>query len=367
MHRLLLLAFAAALAGVASTATAAPEVPLVAYVTGYPGHIAVVRAEGRGRHTLVLADPVSFDPSLSPDGRMLAYAGGPTADATGIAIANLDGSPASCGPSQVQAGSCGPRGPNVIVDSGLMRPRWSPGGRLIAFEAFPYVDSGAVDTDYYNLWVVRPDGTHARLLMKGDAGGPGDPSDASLAGDAWNWSPNGESIAIEWPASNNPNSQGTLNVDSVDVRTGQARAVTRGGQPDWSPDGRRLVLLNATGIAIIDSDGSGLRTLVPMQAAGVANDLVEPSWSPDGKTIAYWTPGKTDDTSALKSLEIVDTSGHSPPRLLLKARGTPQKPQWSRDSQSLLASTDKGVWIVHLTPGLKAIHLSSGGDADWRG
>ena len=55
--------------------------------------------------------------------------------------------------------------------------------------------------------------------------------------------------------------------------------------PDWSPDGQRIVFelegANNAGIATISADGSGVRNLTPKGFQG------QPSFSPDGSLIAY--------------------------------------------------------------------------------
>ena len=88
---------------------------------------------------------------------------------------------------------------------------------------------------------------------------------------------------------------------------------------------------------------------------------IEPSWSPDGKTIAYWTlDGK---------LDVVDAAGPAMPRPLFRIGGNPTRPQWSRDSRSLLVTSEEsGVWVVPVTPGPRPRRLATHAyAADWRG
>ncbi|MEJ7629368.1 MAG: hypothetical protein WKF54_07225 [Nocardioidaceae bacterium] len=87
----------------------------------------------------------------------------------------------------------------------------------------------------------------------------------------------------------------TMRADGSDVRQitsidGDAVA------PDWSPDGRRIVFELAdadhAGIAIIRSDGSGLRDLTP---TGLQS---QPAFTPDGRSIVYerFVPSTGDDS-----------------------------------------------------------------------
>ena len=77
-------------------------------------------------------------------------------------------------------------------------------------------------------------------------------------------------------------------------RRGRKRNLTRRAHddnPTWSPDGRRIAFLRATGsyrhhryhLYVMNADGSGLRNL--MQIAAVAYFSSHPVWSPDGRTI----------------------------------------------------------------------------------
>ena len=68
----------------------------------------------------------------------------------------------------------------------------------------------------------------------------------------------------------------TMNPDT----TGTTLLYAGGTEPQWSPDGQRVVFRGCSvTICKINADGSGLTPL--------ANGKGEPSWSPDGTKIAY--------------------------------------------------------------------------------
>ena len=69
---------------------------------------------------------------------------------------------------------------------------------------------------------------------------------------------------------------------------GRVRDLGEGFNPDWSPDGKRLVFLDAEGfsdLVVMNADGTGRRNL------GIENtdiaDETDPAWSPDGRRIAF--------------------------------------------------------------------------------
>ena len=144
-------------------------------------------------------------------------------------------------------------------------PRWSPGGRRIAFVH-------KAGRERYELWTISPSGHHRRRLAKGLLG-PRDPE----------WSPDGRHIALTAiGADRRPH---LFLVDAA----GRARQIPVAGlvaelRPAWSPDGKLLAFADYDGhVNVIGPDGSGQRTVATLPDA----DIFELVWSPDGRWIAF--------------------------------------------------------------------------------
>jgi WD40-like Beta Propeller Repeat len=177
-------------------------------------------------------------------------------------------------------------------------PAWANDGRRIAFASAP---GPPVHFDWPcrgGLWVMNvddasaeriaaegrnpdwsPDGTKlaydvANRIVIADAAG-GDARTAFENGVDPAWSPDGKELAFE--------RQGTIVVGRVDG-TGERVVALGGGEPDWSPAGSQLVFTRrggaSRGLAIVDADGTGARSLT------TDYDL-RPAWSPDARFIAY--------------------------------------------------------------------------------
>jgi Tol biopolymer transport system component/DNA-binding winged helix-turn-helix (wHTH) protein len=129
-------------------------------------------------------------------------------------------------------------------------------------------------------------------------------------------------------------------------------------QPAWSPDGSTLAYHSAArgGIWVMPARGGTPRQIV---AEGS-----NPAWSPDGKSIAYQSDEHTDITpsafgaQAGSTLWIVDADG-SAARPLTRA-GTPlgghAGPTWSPDGRVIAFTSfdggrDSGAWIMSVASG----------------
>jgi tricorn protease len=112
-----------------------------------------------------------------------------------------------------------------------------------------------------------------------------------------------------------------------------------------SPTGARAVFVAHGEIFTVPAEKGDVRNLTKT-AAAMERD---PAWSPDGKSIAYFS-----DASGEYALEIRDQNGFGEPRRI--SLGTsptfPYSPRWSPDSQKI-AYTDQqlNVWCLNLEKG----------------
>jgi Tol biopolymer transport system component len=149
-------------------------------------------------------------------------------------------------------------------------PVWSPDGRRIAFDAWDETES--------RIYVMRPDGSDPTLLKAGPpASGPGVPA----------WSPDGARIVFV----STPGTPGayvaeiwTINPDGTQpMRLYRSDCcLSAWGRPTWSPDGRYIAFASGlgtpdmSGLYVVKTDGTGLRKLV----AGLVAGGMEPAWQP---------------------------------------------------------------------------------------
>jgi Tol biopolymer transport system component len=146
------------------------------------------------------------------------------------------------------------------------------------------------------------------LALSGPASGPALSTAVSYAEPAW--SPTGKTIAFvarttaaEGPPELLAASILTMRADGSGVRTLVAPPAVRWanlGWPSWSPDGRRIAFSDGR-LFVIRSDGRGLRR--------IARDGLHPSWSPGGRKIAFNTATLDTDVG---DIVVSDPNGSHP-------------------------------------------------------
>jgi TolB protein len=247
----------------------------------------MVNADGSGLIQLTANTAQDFDPSVSSDGRRIAF----RSDRDGnneIYVMEMDGSHQhdvsrddadDWGPAWSPDGrvvwNCARHVPvgfracvaNTVgddlrilpIDRYVEYPAWSPDGSRIAFMS---QQPGASGNDpNYDIFVVNVDGSGLRQLT--DA--PGEEGFPS-------WSPDGTRIAFSSTRDDCSNSDGpdcrttgdvgpyqTIYVMNADGADQHRLSLQLGMFVDWSPDGRYVVF--SPGLNVIRPDGSGLTTI----------------------------------------------------------------------------------------------------------
>lgn len=139
-------------------------------------------------------------------------------------------------------------------------------------------------------------------------------------------------------------------------------------EPSWSPDGRYIAYHQAggNGIWIVPAQGGTARQVAPRGA--------RPAWSPDSRFIAYQTMATTtvvgiDAPAATSVIEIVDTTTLGIRELTHRGKpaGPHLVPQWSADgtrvsfveTPSPYMSRDGRLWSVDVATGALSVEASS--------
>ncbi len=297
------------------------------------------------------------DPQVSPDGKWVAYTVG-TVDAEkdtrdkDIWMVSWDGA------QQVRL--------TATAETSESRPRWSPDNRYLAFIRAAGEETKAKNTA--QVWLLNRSGGEAQQLTSFN-GGVSDfvwsPDSKRLALVVSDPNPNDDPEKKEgWKRKTAPpivvdrylfkwDGQGYLqslhsHLSLFDVEAKKAETLTTGRfdeeLPAWSPDGTSVAFVSNRND---DPDRSNDTNIYVMAARAGAearqlttfagSDGGRPSWSPDGRSIAYLQGDETKwEQYEQEKLAIVPAAGGTP-KVLTEALDRPVTGDivWSSDGHSL--------------------------------
>jgi TolB protein len=285
MQRSLLVSLAAA------AATLAAATPAAATHPGANGRLAfqrpvgdqfdlfTIRPDGTREARLLRSRVIEERPTWSPDGSRLAFARDTPDGATEIFTAAADGGDL-----------------RRVTHWGNFAgtPTWTPDGRIVAFtlKDFPPPASEDDPPPPSELYAIDPGGT-SEVRLTNDTTIQTDPDvspvDGTIAFTQWQ-AVDGEPGVFDLGI-------GAIAADGSAPRTLAPFSPARDAfNPSWSPDGRRIAFEIATAsppqsgtkderqsdLAVMNADGTGLTRLTRTGALEAT-----PVWSPDGRKIAF--------------------------------------------------------------------------------
>jgi Tol biopolymer transport system component len=267
-----------------------------------------------------------FEPAWSPDGTRIAFTrgiyGGPRERSRMfVSVAAIHGGTVT---RLAACGLCGEQ------DGGQLG--WSPDGKWIAFSR----DTGLSGQE--SLWIVAADGGRARQLTH---------CSAPCVDIEPRWSPNGDVLLFQRISSGDGN-QVSNTLYTVRPEGSRLTRIGSGADPQWSPDGRRIVFDGANSIEVANADGSNAHVVVAGATSGTAPGAA--SWSPNGQKLVFF---KTPGTRGHFTAEVWTMNTDGADKKLLYRSGccvsvwTP--PIWSPDGQQIAFSADSagGTFVIN--------------------
>lgn len=243
------------------------------------------------------------NPVWSPNGELLAFERA-RGDDKEIVIARLDGSIVQTvyHQAEVAPGKSQFFFPGVVEKSSYNAGlSWSPRG-----ERFVFMSNAGEGN--YDLYLRETDGRTPRLT-----------DDKEKDGHA-QWSPSQDRVAFI------SGRNGKGNVYLLELPTAKSpastTALTRGDHsylyPQWSPDGKRIAVIRGTNenhdIYLLDAERRAPPAAAPAPKAlsSWRYDDLRPTWSPDGKRIAFYTNYNALGDPKVWAIAVVAADGSDP-------------------------------------------------------
>ena len=211
-----------------------------------------------------------------------------------------------------------------------VQPSWSPDGKRIAFASDR--DAGRDNPHNYEIYVMDADGGNPQNLTNN----PEEDRDPS-------WSPDGKRIVFR--SSRDGHFIGQFGLTSeiyvMDADGGNQQRLTENRKndqdPSWSPNGKSIAFssdrrgdLENFEIYVMDADGGNQQRLTENRARDS-----QPSWSPDGKRIAFYS-----NRDGNFEIYVMDADGGNPQNLTNHPH-TDASPAWFNSPFSVSPSGKK--------------------------
>lgn len=206
-------------------------------------------------------------------------------------------------------------------------PAWSPDGRTMAFTRFHPPDGDA------DIYTIRSDGTQLTRLTTGP------PSEFEPA-----WSPDGQTLLFTKVQAGGKTdivsmpSQGGVPINLTSTPFDDERSAA------WSPDGSQIAYAGYTesngahAVSVMDSNGTNR---LQVSQPGPLSDH-QPDWSPDGAKLVFWRHHCTHSCQKSGGQILVVNPDGTGEQGLMPPYSNSEDPAWSPDGTRIAFAKDLG-------------------------